>query len=123
RRPLTDEQLQAYVAAASKATDITNDFYQGLSLSLAAMLSSPAFLFIEQLVEPDPKHEGAYRLDDFSIASQLSFFLWNSTPDDMLLTAAEKGELQTKRGLERQVERMLASPRLEQGVRAFFIDQ
>lgn len=123
RRPLTDDQLQAYVTAASKATDITNDFYQGLSLSLAAMLSSPTFLFIEQNVEPDPEHKDAQRLDDFSIASQLSFFLWNSTPDDMLLTAAEKGELQTKRGLERQVERMLASPRLEQGVRAFFIDQ
>lgn len=123
RRPLTDTQLQAYVTAAAEATRITNDFYQGVSLSLAAMLSSPAFLFIEQIVEPDPERKGAQRLDDFSIASQLSFFLWNSAPDDMLLAAAERGELHSRRGLERQVKRMMASPRLEQGVRAFFIDQ
>jgi hypothetical protein len=123
RRPLTDEQLRAYVTAASKATNITGDFYNGLALSLSAMLSSPAFLFVEQRVEPDSDREGAQRLDEFSIASQLSFFLWNSTPDSMLLTAAERGELHTKSGLERQVERMMASPRLEQGVRAFFVDQ
>lgn len=123
RRPLTDKQLNAYVTAASEATRITGDFYQGLSLSLAGMLSSPTFLFVEQSVEPDPDRNGDQRLDEFSVASQLSFFLWNSAPDAMLLTAAENGELHTRRGLERQVERMMASPRLEEGVRAFFVDQ
>lgn len=123
RRPLTEKQLVAYVTAASEATRITGDFYQGLGLSLAGMLSSPSFLFVEQILEPDPKQEGGFRLDDFSIASQLSFFLWNSAPDSMLLSAAAGGELRTKRGLERQVERMMESPRLEQGVRAFFVDQ
>ncbi|WP_161966170.1 DUF1592 domain-containing protein [Steroidobacter cummioxidans] len=123
RRPLTDQQLSAYMTAASEATRITGDFYQGLGLSLAAMLSSPAFLFVEQIVEPDPEHKGGFRLDSYSVASQLSFFLWNSAPDSMLLSAAAEGELQTKRGLERQVKRMKASPRLEEGVRAFFVDQ
>ena len=123
RRPLTNEQLQAYVGAASEATRITNDFYNGVALSLSAMLSSPAFLFVEQRVEPDSDRKGGHQLDAFSIASQLSFFLWNSAPDSMLLTAAEQGELHTRRGLERQVERMMASPRLEAGVRAFFVDQ
>nr|WP_298724869.1 DUF1592 domain-containing protein [uncultured Steroidobacter sp.] len=123
RRPLTDKQLLAYVTAASEATRITGDFYRGLSLSLAGMLSSPSFLFVEQIVEPDPEHQGGFRLDDYSVASQLSFFLWNSAPDSMLLSAAAEGELHTRRGLERQVERMMASPRLEQGVRAFFVDQ
>jgi hypothetical protein len=123
RRPLTDQQLSAYLTAAAEATRITGDFYQGLGLSLASMLSSPSFLFVEQIVEPDPKHKGGFRLDDYSVASQLSFFLWNSAPDSMLLSAAAEGELQTRRGLERQVERMMASPRLEEGVRAFFVDQ
>jgi hypothetical protein len=123
RRPLTDKQLLAYVTAASEATRITGDFYQGLGLSLAGMLSSPSFLFVEQIVEPDPAHKGGFRLDDYSVASQLSFFLWNSAPDSMLLSAAAEGELHTRRGLERQVERMMASPRLEEGVRAFFVDQ
>ncbi|HEY5760196.1 MAG TPA: DUF1592 domain-containing protein [Steroidobacter sp.] len=123
RRPLTDRQLTAYVTAASEATRITHDFYQGLSLSLAGMLSSPSFLFVEQIVEPDPGHKESFRLDGYSVASQLSFFLWNSAPDSMLLSAAADGELHDKRGLERQVERMMASPRLEEGVRAFFVDQ
>jgi len=123
RRPLTDKQLLSYVTAASEATRITGDFYQGLGLSLAGMLSSPSFLFVEQIVEPDPEHQGGFRLDDYSVASQLSFFLWNSAPDSMLLSAAAAGELRTRRGLERQVERMMDSPQLEQGVRAFFVDQ
>jgi hypothetical protein len=123
RRPLTEKQLTAYVTAAKDATNITHDFYEGIALSLAGMLSSPSFLFVEQIVEPDPEHKGGYRLDDFSVASQISFFLWNSAPDSMLLTAAEKGELHTRSGLKRQVERMMTSPRLEQGVRAFFVDQ
>jgi hypothetical protein len=123
RRPLTDGQLQAYVKAASDATRITQDFYDGIALSLSAMLSSPAFLFREEIVEPDPDREGAYRLDAYSKAAQLSFFLWNSAPDARLLTAAEQGELHSRRGLARQVERMLASPRLQQGVRAYFEDQ
>jgi hypothetical protein len=123
RRPLTDEQLKAYVTAASAATRITNDFYEGIALSLSGMLSSPAFLFREQITEPDPDRKGAYRLDAYAVASQLSFFLWNSAPDSKLLSAAEAGELHSKRGLARQVERMMASPRLEEGVRAFFVDQ
>jgi hypothetical protein len=48
--------------------------------------------------------------------------LWNSTPDEALLAAAERGELATEQGRERQVERMMASPRFERGVRAFFTD-
>jgi hypothetical protein len=56
------------------------------------------------------------------MASRLSFFLWNTTPDDTLLTAAEHGELYDQAGLERQVSRMLVSPRLEDGIRALFTD-
>ncbi len=50
------------------------------------------------------------------------FFLWNAGPDDMVLTAAEKGELDSDRGLQKVVDAMLASPRLEDGMRAFFDD-
>jgi hypothetical protein len=52
----------------------------------------------------------------------LSFFLWNAAPDDALLRAAESGELQTGKGRERVVDAMLASSRLEDGMRAFFDD-
>ncbi len=122
RRPLTENELNAYVTAARDAAIETKSFYDGLSLSLAGMLSSPKFLFRQQLAEPDPQRPGAYRLDAYSTATQLSLFLWNSGPDLMLLEAAESGKLGTRKGLAEEVERMVASRRLEQGVRAFFID-
>jgi hypothetical protein len=122
RRPLTEPEIKTYVGVANMAATATRNFYSGLSTSLAAMLSSPKFLFRQELVETDPDYTGAYRLDAYSKASQLSFFLWNSVPDLQLLAAAQKGELSTRKGIARQVERMMTSPRLEEGVRAFFID-
>jgi hypothetical protein len=122
RRPLTDEERTIQVAAAGKAAETVKDFYEGLSLSLASMLASPQFLFRQENVVPERGARGRYTLDAYSKASRLSFFLWNSVPDIQLLTAAEKGELDTKRGLSKQVDRMLASPRMEAGVRAFFSD-
>ena len=122
RRPLTAEEVALHVGAASTAAGTLKDFYAGLSLSLAAMLASPDFLFRKEVAEPDPNHAGQVRLDAWSKASRLSFFLWNSAPDDALLTAAEKGELHTAAGLKAQVDRMMASPRFETGVRAFFTD-
>lgn len=122
RRPLTEDERKHYVAAAGESAATLKDFYAGVSLSLGAMLASPQFLFRHERVEPDPDVAGEYRLDAYSKATRLSFFLWNSIPDDTLLAAARSGELHTARGLNRQVARMLASPRLENGVRAFFAD-
>lgn len=122
RRPLSDSELNSYVGAAHEATAITHDFYSGLSLSLAAMLSSPKFLFRPEVAVPDREHPSGYRLDGYSLASRLSTFLWDAEPDLALLTAAQRGELSTRSGYERQVARMLASPRLEMGMRSFFRD-
>ncbi|MBX7199398.1 MAG: DUF1592 domain-containing protein [Rhodospirillaceae bacterium] len=122
RRPLTQPELQSYVQAAHAASVTAKDFYTGLSLTLGAVLSSPQFLFRQATVEPDPDNRGQFRLDAYSKATRLSFFLWNTMPDAALLTAAEKGELNSKKGVEKQVARMLASHRLEDGVRAFFAD-
>src|SRR6202008_3890731 len=52
----------------------------------------------------------------------LSFLIWNSVPDQALLNAAAGGDLETAKGLKAQVDRMLASPRAEQGGRGFFSD-
>ena len=65
---------------------------------------------------------GKLRLTGLSKASRLSFFLWNSSPDEALLEAAERGELHTAEGLAQQVKRLLESPRVEDGVRALFSD-
>jgi hypothetical protein len=122
RRPLTEEELKSQVAVASEATKALGNFYSGIETSLAIMLESPRFLFREEIAEADPAHPGEQRLSAFSKATRLSFFLWNTSPDDELLAAAENGDLNTERGLSRQVDRLLASPRLKSGVRAFFTD-
>ena len=92
RRPLTDTEQIRYVAAANVGAQQLQDFYAGLSLSLGAMLTSPQFLFRQVAIEPAPNQPGEYRLVAYSKASRLSFFLWNSLPDEVLLRAAEDGE-------------------------------
>lgn len=122
RRPMSDGELKAQVGAANASAQRLKSFYGGMELSLAAMLSSPQFLYRREVGEPDPLHPGRYRLEAFSKASKLSFLLWNAAPDSQLLASAENGEINTPKGYTREVERMLASPRLEAGVRAFFTD-
>jgi hypothetical protein len=122
RRPLTDAEMKAELAIAAATTAKLGDFYKGVAMGLTAMLESPQFLFRREVAEADPDHPGQQRLDAYSKAARISFFLWNTTPDDALLTAAGKGELDTDKGLAKQVDRLMASPRLVAGARAFFND-
>lgn len=122
RRPLSDLEQAAYLNEAGAAAARLKDFYAGLALALEGMLISPETLFIVDRSEPDPEHPGRSRLDAYSLASRLSFFLWNAAPDDALLWMAARGELHTPQGRARAVDYLLGSPRLETGVRAFFDD-
>ncbi|MDP5052729.1 MAG: DUF1592 domain-containing protein, partial [Congregibacter sp.] len=122
RRALSEEEITLYTEFAGSAAEELEDFYAGLEIALEGMLISPEGLFVVERVEADPKNPELLRLDAYSLASRLSFFLWNAGPDDELLTAAESGELQAPGGVERAVDRMLASPRLTEGMRAFFDD-
>jgi hypothetical protein len=122
RHPLSKEKVTELVGKAHGAATDLKDFYAGLSSVLEGMLVDPQVLMIVDRTEPDPAHPGKQRLEAFSLASRLSFFLWNSAPDDVLLKAAESGEINTPAGRARIVDMMLASPRLENGVRAFFDD-
>lgn len=117
RRPLTEAEIQFYVGLAGRGAAPTKDFYKGLELGLASMLVAPEFLYRMDTAAPDGR-----QLDGYSKASRLSFLIWDSVPDQALLTAASRGELDTPKGLKAQVDRMLASPRAEQGARAFFTD-
>jgi len=122
RRPLDESKVAELVDVADAGADQTEDFYAGLAIALEAMLIGPEVVFIIDVAEPDPQRPGQERLNAWSLASRLSFFLWNAAPDDELLLAAENGELHSTAGLQRAVDRMLASSRLEDGVRAFFDD-
>jgi hypothetical protein len=122
RRPLSDEEIEINVKAAGAAADTVHDFYKGLADSLAEMLISPDFLFRYRMMEPDTAHAGQEHMNLYSKASQLSFFLWNTTPDEDLLDAAKSGALNTRAGLEKQVNRLIASPRIADGISALFSD-
>src|SRR5262249_42922878 len=77
-------------------------FEQAVRVGLTAILVSPDFLFLR---------EKPGQLDDFALASRLSYFLWSTMPDDALLTLAEQGKLSQPAALRAQVERMLKDPR------------
>jgi hypothetical protein len=122
RRPLADEEVALYAGMARSATDSLGDFYAGLQAALVGMMVAPDFLFRVERSVPNPEAPGTRRLDAWSRAARLSFFLWNTTPSPALLEAAGSGEILFEDGLARQVERMMASPRIEDGLRAFFAD-
>lgn len=122
RRTLTAAELDSAVRLAGNAAVMASDFYAGLSAALSYLLVSPQFLYIQETAETDPATTGQWRLDGPSKASRLSFFLWDAAPDSALLDAAEEGRLHTPEGLRHELRRLLASPRVEQGVRAFFDD-
>lgn len=122
RRPLGDEDVTPRLAAGAHAAERMGDFYAGLEVILTSLLVSPEFLFRIEEAVPDPDDPRTLRLTDLTLASRLSYLLWNAGPDDALLEAAASGELSRPEGLARQLDRMLASPRLEQGVRALFED-
>jgi hypothetical protein len=122
RRPLSDAEALSRVTIAAESANTLHDFFLGLENALTTLLVSPQFLFRVETAEPDPTDAGRLQLTSLAMATRLSYFLWNTTPDDELLAAAERGELADEAGLEAQVDRMLASPLLERNVRAFFGD-
>lgn len=122
RRPLTDEEVNRSVAAAGAAADSLKDFYSGIRLSLGQMLVSPNFLWRFRGMEADPKNPKQKHMNAYDKASQLSYVLWNTTPDPQLMQAARNGQLNTPAGLSAQVDRLLRSPRVADGLRAFFAD-
>jgi hypothetical protein len=122
RRPLKAEEKKELLGTANAAATKLKSFNTGVAAALVQMLVNPEFLFRIERSEADPNNPGKARLDGYSVASRLSFFIWDSTPDAELLEAARSGKLQTPKGLAQQVDRMLNSPRAENGLRAFFSD-
>ncbi|PLK27493.1 DUF1592 domain-containing protein [Novosphingobium sp. TH158] len=122
RRPLTSAERDRYVTVAATAQQKLGKFHDGLEFALAGMLVSPHFLMRIERTEPDPARPGQQRLDAWSKATRLSYFLSDTAPDAELLRAAASGEIHTEAGLARQVDRLVSSPKLEKAVRSFFSD-
>jgi hypothetical protein len=120
RRPADDKTLDRLVNIAELVTrQPDKTFEQGVAQALVAVLASPRFLFRLEQNEPQKTPKGAAfaYLDEYSLATRLSFLLWSSMPDEELFLLAERGELRKK--LKAQVKRMLDDPRAAELSRNF----
>ncbi len=112
RRPVTEEDLEVLLDFYADAR-AESGFEAGIEMALRALLTSTEFLF---RIERDPdglSARTAYDINDFELASRLSFFLWSSIPDEELLDVAAGGGLSDPVVLAAQVQRLLADPRAE----------
>ena len=106
RRPVTGPELDRLESLFAKATRAGASFEGGIKIALQAVLISPHFLFRGEL-QPEPDNaQVCAPIDEFALASRLSYFLWSSMPDDELFALAQKKRL--RKNLPAQVRRMLA---------------
>jgi len=110
RRPVTSDdvaELMQYYTDGAKH----GGFESGIRAGVTGILASPFFLYRGERIPAGLKPGDKYAITDLELASKLSFFLWNSGPDDELLDLASKNKLSDPATLDRQVNRMLADPR------------
>jgi hypothetical protein len=113
RRPLTSDQVSSFVALWKQGPTLfpgADETTAGAQLVIQAMLQAPAFLYrVEGTGKPDA--QGVVQLNDYEVASRLSYMLWDSMPDAPLFAAAKASQLHTSEQIAQQAERMLQAPR------------
>lgn len=114
RRSLNPGELNRYMDFWRSIKDDFNSYEDGVKEVLVAVLCSPNFIY---LFEPETPEKSKKSDDEFYLASQLSYFLWNSPPDEALTTLATEGDLYDE--LPEQIERMISSPKITQMVNSF----
>ncbi|MFN0051634.1 MAG: DUF1592 domain-containing protein [Planctomycetales bacterium] len=111
RRPARDDEITRLVRLVEAVVEEGDSFERGLQVAIQGILVSPHFLFrIELDLEPHDAR-GVRTLNDFELATRLSYFLWSSLPDDELFRLAEAGTLRQEGQLAAQVRRMLKDPK------------
>jgi hypothetical protein len=123
RRPVTAEDVGRLMPFYEAGREGGGSFDQGIEQVVAAVLASPDFLYRAirgpRGTSPGTFPNGEFALTDLELASRLSFFLWNTGPDEQLLTLAAAGGLTKPGALEKQVRRMLADPKASSLVTSF----
>lgn len=120
RRQWSKQDVDLWLEAAQSAMQYEGQFNLAIASVIEGMMSSPEFLFVIDTVQANDQNE--MELTGYAKAARLSYFLWNSSPDDELIAAAARGDLETKKGLQTQVNRLLSSPLFHEGAKAFFED-
>ena len=110
RRPPTPEEIDTLLTFY-RSGSAAGGFEEGIRAAVERLLVSFNFLFRIEATPVRVVAGRAYQLNDFDLASRLSFFLWSSVPDDQLLALASRGKLSEPAMLDQQVRRMLADPR------------
>jgi len=110
RRPVTDDEVEALLGLYRTGRS-GEGFEEGIRMALQGLLVSPGFLFRIEQDPPGLAAHTAYPVSDLELASRLSFFLWSSIPDEVLLELAEAGKLRDPEILKEQAQRMLADKR------------
>ena len=118
RRPLTEAETATFRTFLATGAQ-KHGFETALGMFVQGLLLSPGFLYRPEWGAADPGSPEELPLAPYELASRLSFFLWQSMPDEALFAAAESGSLATPEGLKAQAERLLADPRAREAVRDF----
>ncbi|HXS19292.1 MAG TPA: DUF1592 domain-containing protein [Polyangiaceae bacterium] len=116
RRTLEPEDLEVLLEAYSFGTS----FEKGIEIMIRAALQSPHFLFRVEFSGSDVEGTGMVRLSGDETAARLSYLIWSSGPDEVLLDAAENGELSTPEQVESQARRMLDDPKARRAMAEFY---
>jgi hypothetical protein len=119
RRPLTADEVTRWRTLGLSAAQAYTQFNRGVEFVLAGLLQSPNFIYLEERGVADAA-KGWQRLGPYELATRLSFFLVQSTPDDLLLEAAANGTLDTAEGLATQAQRLLRSTEAREAVSSLF---
>ncbi len=111
RRPVSESETDRLFEVMKFAWEQGSEEDEIFKTAVTAVLASPQFLFRVEL-DPDPEDEDGIReLNDFELATRLSYFLWSSMPDEQLFDLARKGELRNRDVLVAEAKRMLADPK------------
>lgn len=112
RRSVSPEETDRFVRLVKLVTDRGDSFERGVQVALQGVLVSPYFLF---RIEYDDiaRRELEHSINDYELASRLSYFLWSTMPDDELFQLAEAGRLHQQDVLDAQIERMLKDPKAD----------
>ena len=108
RGPISEVTLERYATYHKKEKERTKSYSQAMKNVVAAVLSSPKFLYV---VEKKQAADERTPANDYELAQRLALFIWSSIPDEELLNAAKRGDLRDDENLERQVRRMLLDRR------------
>lgn len=111
RRPVAPEEVERLLGLFDLADGQGESFEAAMKVPLLAVLVSPHFLFRIERDGPPGTPRGVRPLDDWELATRLSYFLWSSMPDEELFALARQGRLRDPKTLDAQVDRMLRDPR------------